>query len=593
MALPNAPQSRNEKYLAKIAGQEVELPNEPLSREEQYLDYIAKNGGGGGGYTLPTATESRLGGIKVGSGLNVEEDGTLSTNGGTSERPIDFDSVVGGGRSTESILYNTFTCSFDDTYRDWSINVLALTGSINLTHVDKIKLSCVSTTFSGEALVRVYLTTVNTYIRGYGTWSNLLSDNNLHAHLEITEDGDYEINTRGITGNRYIYVVALTGLNQGQQGRCDDNKLGAFDGTLNLSMFGVDQLEAGNYIEIDANDKINVKMEKGDTTEYEYRLTGAYSPTNQLTIEKYRDGELISTESYENVSVYTPITIDGLFDIWYGGDGYYWHYKLLEDSQEHSAGYEDSWYYTDTTTHTEIFDIEDSSLTLVRNCDLAPVAKSGNYSDLNDKPSINGVILSGNKTAGDLGLVAAPIVNLNNGMVSHSTDAEYITVDLDTPLTALKQYSVTLKDPSSNYIETLKVLWNGTTELTFPGNASTSGGFGLRLLEETVQLFNYGGMRRDIYCTIEETAEDEHELKTLRLSSGSTDGNGVRGTGLNIEDVVIVGVSSGDSSSDLMWNLGMKNVSGGKHEYTIRFFRPSGELCSNMNFWADVFYYDV
>ena len=40
-------------------------------------------GGGGGSYTLPTATASRLGGIKVGSGLTVENDGTLSVSGGT------------------------------------------------------------------------------------------------------------------------------------------------------------------------------------------------------------------------------------------------------------------------------------------------------------------------------------------------------------------------------------------------------------------------------------------------------------------------------------------------------------------------------
>lgn len=38
--------------------------------------------GGGGGYVLPTATASRLGGIKVGSGLSVENDGTLSADGG-------------------------------------------------------------------------------------------------------------------------------------------------------------------------------------------------------------------------------------------------------------------------------------------------------------------------------------------------------------------------------------------------------------------------------------------------------------------------------------------------------------------------------
>lgn len=39
-----------------------------------------EEGGGGGGYVLPTATDERLGGIKVGAGLSVEEDGTLNAN---------------------------------------------------------------------------------------------------------------------------------------------------------------------------------------------------------------------------------------------------------------------------------------------------------------------------------------------------------------------------------------------------------------------------------------------------------------------------------------------------------------------------------
>lgn len=47
--LPEAPESREEAYLADIAGQDVTLPEEPLSRKEQYLAYIAENGGGGGG----------------------------------------------------------------------------------------------------------------------------------------------------------------------------------------------------------------------------------------------------------------------------------------------------------------------------------------------------------------------------------------------------------------------------------------------------------------------------------------------------------------------------------------------------------------
>lgn len=135
---------------------------------------------------------------------------------------------------------------------------------------------------------------------------------------------------------------------------------------------GGSSLTAGNYIEIDENNKINVKLQKGDYTEYEYRLTGAYLPVNQLTIEKYRDGALVSTESYRNDASYTPIAIDGLFEIWYsaGNPRYYWYYKLLEDSQEHSAGYKDSWYYTDTATRTETFNVDDESAELVTKGDI-------------------------------------------------------------------------------------------------------------------------------------------------------------------------------------------------------------------------------
>ena len=39
------------------------------------------DGGEGGGYTLPAATASTLGGIKVGSGLSITEEGVLSADG--------------------------------------------------------------------------------------------------------------------------------------------------------------------------------------------------------------------------------------------------------------------------------------------------------------------------------------------------------------------------------------------------------------------------------------------------------------------------------------------------------------------------------
>lgn len=42
----------------------------------------SSGGGGGGSYTLPTATASRLGGVKIGSGISVTNDGTISATGG-------------------------------------------------------------------------------------------------------------------------------------------------------------------------------------------------------------------------------------------------------------------------------------------------------------------------------------------------------------------------------------------------------------------------------------------------------------------------------------------------------------------------------
>lgn len=46
-------------------------------------------GGGGGSYTLPVASQSTLGGIKVGSGLTIDSGGTLNAEGGTNDVVLD------------------------------------------------------------------------------------------------------------------------------------------------------------------------------------------------------------------------------------------------------------------------------------------------------------------------------------------------------------------------------------------------------------------------------------------------------------------------------------------------------------------------
>lgn len=51
------------------------------SQFTQLLNALNNGGGGGGGsYTLPIATDSVLGGVKVGNGLSIESDGKLNVN---------------------------------------------------------------------------------------------------------------------------------------------------------------------------------------------------------------------------------------------------------------------------------------------------------------------------------------------------------------------------------------------------------------------------------------------------------------------------------------------------------------------------------
>lgn len=46
MALPDEPYTRVERYLARLAGQNVDIPEYPITRIECYLDYLCGNGGG-------------------------------------------------------------------------------------------------------------------------------------------------------------------------------------------------------------------------------------------------------------------------------------------------------------------------------------------------------------------------------------------------------------------------------------------------------------------------------------------------------------------------------------------------------------------
>lgn len=80
MALPDNPITREEMYLSNIAGEGTQLPDHPVTRVEQYLDYIANNGGGGGGTTnyealsnKPQINGTTLSGNKTSADLGLQD----------------------------------------------------------------------------------------------------------------------------------------------------------------------------------------------------------------------------------------------------------------------------------------------------------------------------------------------------------------------------------------------------------------------------------------------------------------------------------------------------------------------------------------
>lgn len=102
----------------KLVDADGHIPTERLSSMTPVNGYVlaydentesliwAENGEGGGSYVLPTATATRLGGIKVGSGLSITEDGVLSATGGSGEGGNGVWGEITGTLSDQTDLQN-------------------------------------------------------------------------------------------------------------------------------------------------------------------------------------------------------------------------------------------------------------------------------------------------------------------------------------------------------------------------------------------------------------------------------------------------------------------------------------------------------
>lgn len=225
--LPEKPESREESYLADIAGQEVELPEKPLSRKEQYLAYIAENGGGGGG-------------------------GTSNFNQLTN-RPKYDNATMTGNTSIPKVPTKTSELSNDSNFVTSSdlptVNDATLTitqngtskGTFTANDSDDVTVELTDTTYSNftgtdgtaagtAGLVPAPATTdAGKFLKADGTWDTAGGGGGTGAVVELTT-ADYDYTYGGTSG------VALWRLEAGLYHTANDVQAFAGSGTNDLKL---------------------------------------------------------------------------------------------------------------------------------------------------------------------------------------------------------------------------------------------------------------------------------------------------------------------------------------------------------------------
>jgi len=99
--------------------------------------------GGGSGYTLPVASSSTLGGVKIGSGLSITENGVLSATGGSSSGGITISTTetVIGTYNGQTLYSKIVPCSVSTTLNanSWDMigNYSGL-GTIKSAYLDRV-----------------------------------------------------------------------------------------------------------------------------------------------------------------------------------------------------------------------------------------------------------------------------------------------------------------------------------------------------------------------------------------------------------------------------------------------------------------------
>ena len=132
------------------------------SQFTQLLNALNNGGGGGGGgsYTLPIASDSVLGGVKIGNGLSIENDGKLNVNA-TASSEVQYSTLekrIGTWVDGTPLFEKTIIGTIQLDGRNVSVlgSKSELIGNVNVRFIDSSMTTDIMTIVNGYVNVYIY-----------------------------------------------------------------------------------------------------------------------------------------------------------------------------------------------------------------------------------------------------------------------------------------------------------------------------------------------------------------------------------------------------------------------------------------------------
>lgn len=137
------------------------------SQFTQLLNALNNGGGGGGSYTLPVASESVLGGVKVGNGLSIENDGVLNATVSSEVQYSTVEKRIGTWVDGTTLYEKTLVGTIQLNGKNDSLlgSKTELLGNVNVKFIDSSMTT--NTLTITDSLVSTYIDNMenNIYIR--------------------------------------------------------------------------------------------------------------------------------------------------------------------------------------------------------------------------------------------------------------------------------------------------------------------------------------------------------------------------------------------------------------------------------------------